>query len=145
LEGEDQWALAQPVDYATWRALGHGRSASRRLPAEATARASEWVERFLRSHSPGSVIEKDGKRCRIAGKAPGGGVRIDGGEGGFEERTVSLLDLAWAMTAQQDVAESGGVLDEAWVNRLRFLEGTPKGSTRWIDTGWALFLVKPGV
>jgi hypothetical protein len=32
----------------------------------------------------------------------------------------------------------GGLLDEARVNRLRYLDGTPKGSTRWIDTGWAL-------
>jgi superfamily II DNA or RNA helicase/diadenosine tetraphosphate (Ap4A) HIT family hydrolase/HKD family nuclease/SOS-response transcriptional repressor LexA len=141
-EGEDQWALAHPVDYATWRALGHGRSASRRLPAEAIIRASEWVEQFLRIHPAGAVLERDGKHCRVMGKAPGGGVRIDGGEGGFAERTVSLTDLTWALMAQRDVAESGGVLDEARVNRLRYLEGTPKESTRWIDTGWALFLVQ---
>lgn len=29
----------------------------------------------------------------------------------------------------------GGLLDEERVNRLRYLEGTPKASTRWIDTG----------
>ena len=40
-----------------------------------------------------------------------------------------------------DVRRSGGILDEPRVNRLRYLEGTPKGSTRWIDTGWALLLV----
>jgi hypothetical protein len=27
---------------------------------------------------------------------------------------------------------------EVLVNRLRYLEGTPKGSTRWNETGWAL-------
>jgi hypothetical protein len=36
---------------------------------------------------------------------------------------------------------TGGILDEARVNRLRYLEGTPKASTRWIDTGWAIALV----
>ena len=69
------------------------------------------------------------------------GLRIDGGPYGFGERTVSLLDIAWVLVAQDDVREKGGVLDEARVNRLRYLEGTPKGSTRWVDTGWGLVLV----
>jgi len=34
------------------------------------------------------------------------------------------------------------LLDEAFVNRVRYLEGTPRGSTRWIDTGHALRLVR---
>lgn len=34
--------------------------------------------------------------------------------------------------------ESGGLLDELAVNQLRYLDGTPKGSTGWIDSGWAL-------
>jgi hypothetical protein len=42
--------------------------------------------------------------------------------------------------AQDDVQKHGGVLDEARVNRLRYIAGTPKGATRWIDTGWALVL-----
>jgi hypothetical protein len=65
---------------------------------------------------------------------------VDGGPGGFAERTVSLVDLAWVIVAADDVAEHGGVLDEARVNRMRYLEGVPKGSTRWIDTGWAISL-----
>jgi hypothetical protein len=40
--------------------------------------------------------------------------------------------------AAGDVAEHGGILDEARVNRVRYLEGTPKSATRWIDTGWAI-------
>jgi hypothetical protein len=51
---------------------------------------------------------------------------------------VSLQDLAWVIAAAEDVADHGGRLDEERVNRLRYLEGTPKESTRWIDTGWAL-------
>jgi hypothetical protein len=51
---------------------------------------------------------------------------------------VSLVDLAWVIHAAEDVASTGGLLDEARVNKLRYLDGTPKGSTRWIDTGWAI-------
>jgi hypothetical protein len=54
---------------------------------------------------------------------------------------VSLTDLAWALLAKDDVESNGGILDEPRVNRLRYLEGTPKESTRWIDTGWALAIV----
>ncbi len=42
------------------------------------------------------------------------------------------------IVGDDDAREHGGILDEGRVNRLRYLEGTPKGSTRWIDTGWAL-------
>ena len=72
------------------------------------------------------------------GAAARGGIRVDGGPRGFAERTVSLVDLAWVVVAADDVAANGGVLDESRVNRLRYLEGVPKGSTRWIDTGWAI-------
>ena len=78
------------------------------------------------------------RRARVLGAAPRGGLRIDGGDGGFAERTVSATDIAWVVVASQDVAATGGLLDEERVNRLRYLEGTPKGSTRWIDTGWAI-------
>jgi superfamily II DNA or RNA helicase/diadenosine tetraphosphate (Ap4A) HIT family hydrolase len=142
LEGEDRWALAEPVDYATWRALGHGRQSSRRLPPGAVERASAWVRNLLSAHPVGTTLTQDGKQCRLVGIASEGGVRIDGGEGGFEERTVSLTDLAWALLTRDDARTTGGLLDEARVNHLRYLEGTPKGSTRWIDTGWALFLLR---
>jgi len=85
--------------------------------------------------------QRDGKRMRVLERAPKGGVRIDGGDGGFASRTVSLNDIAWCVVAKDDVAARGGILDEARVNRLRYLDGTPRGSTRWIDTGWALMLV----
>jgi len=82
---------------------------------------------------------RDEKRCRIVARA-GEGVRIDGGDGGFAPRQISLTDLAWVILAAEAVKSEGGVLDEARVNRLRYLDGTPKGSTRWIDTGWAIVL-----
>jgi hypothetical protein len=74
----------------------------------------------------------------VLGAAARGGLRVDGGEGGFEERTVSLNDLAWVVASDDAAKVSGTLLDETFVNRTRYLEGTPKGSTRYIDTGWAL-------
>lgn len=136
----DQSLWACPgIDHATYRALGSGRGASRSLPAGARERAMTVAETLLARM--GAFVERDGKRCRIVGRASDGGLRIDGGPGGFAERTVSLTDLAWVLVARDDVRENGGLLDEQRVNRLRYLEGTPKGSTRWIDTGWALVLV----
>ena len=38
--------------------------------------------------------QRDGKRMRVLERAPKGGVRIDGGDGGFASRTVSLNDIA---------------------------------------------------
>lgn len=83
-------------------------------------------------------MQTDGRYARIIGPAARGGVRIDGGPGGFAERTVSLQDLAWVIVAAEEVRERGGTLDEERVNRLRYGEETTKGSARWIDTGWAL-------
>jgi hypothetical protein len=69
-----------------------------------------------------------GERFPPLGGAPGG-------PDGFKERTVSLVDIAWVLVARDDVATSGGMLDEPRVNGLRYLEGTPKAATRWIDAG----------
>ena len=141
-EAEQAWAVPE-IDFDTWRALGDGgRSASRRLAPEFVAEAATLVARVLGTFGEGARLGDEGKHCRVTGKAHGGGLRIDGGDGGFAERTVSLTDLAWALAAAQDVAARGGVLDEARVNRLRYLEGTPKGSTRWIDTGWGLAILR---
>ncbi|WP_437819418.1 HIT domain-containing protein [Sorangium sp. So ce1078] len=119
--------------------LGSSRGASRSLPAGARERAQAIVDMLLRR--AGSFVDGEGKRCRIVGRAPDGGLRIDGGPAGFAERTVSLTDLAWVLVARDDAQENGGLLDEQRVNRVRYLEGTPKASTRWIDTGWALLLM----
>jgi hypothetical protein len=69
------------------------------------------------------------------GLSAGGG---PGQDDGFAERTVSLTDLAWVIEAADDVGRAGGLLDEPRVNKLRYLDGTPRESTRWIDTGWAI-------
>ena len=138
IEEEGQWALPA-LDWPTWKALGEGRSASHRLPAEIEERAREWIERFLATHV-GTWVEAGGKRVRVVGPSARGGIRIEGDA--FAERTVSATDIAWVLLAQDDVRESGGVLDEARVNRLRYLEGTPKKATRYIDTPHAITLVR---
>lgn len=139
-EIEGQWTVPS-LDHRTWKRLGTGRKASRTLPPESEERARALVHKLLVTFPTGAWIEARGRRARIAGQAAHGGLRIDGGEAGFAERTVSLTDLAWALVAQDRVELEAGVLDEAQVNRLRYLEGTPKAATRWIDTGWALVVL----
>lgn len=138
---DEGWSIPE-VDFATWRALGSGRSASRPLAETELAAARAFVAEFLRSHPSGTPIETSRGLAYVRGQAARGGMRIDGGAGAFRERTLSLVDLAWVLVAARKAEERGAVLDEAWVNRCRYLEGTPKASTRWIDTGWALALVR---
>ncbi len=102
------------------------------------------MEQVLADPGPGGWVGSGDRRCRIVGPAQGGGVRIDGGEGGFAARTVSLTDIAWVLAASERAAGTGAGLDEGLVNRLRYLDGTPKGVTRWIDTGWAVVLGSVG-
>ncbi len=137
IQDERHWGVPE-VDFVTMRAWGEGRLASRALPPDSLVRAQSVVGALLRLPDEERQLERSEVRvARILGAAQRGGLRLDiGAESG--ERTVSLTDLAWVIVAQHDVDENGGLLDEARVNRLRYLDGTPKGSTRWIDTGWAI-------
>jgi superfamily II DNA or RNA helicase/diadenosine tetraphosphate (Ap4A) HIT family hydrolase/HKD family nuclease len=127
------------VDFATWRALGEGRSASRALDPLWASAAEAMVAHLDAAHAPGDWLEGRGRRCRFHGRSARGGVRID--HDTMKQRTVSALDLAWVIQAYDRRNEHGDRVDEAWVNALRYLDGTPKASTRWIDTGWALVLL----
>jgi superfamily II DNA or RNA helicase/diadenosine tetraphosphate (Ap4A) HIT family hydrolase/SOS-response transcriptional repressor LexA len=134
------WSLPA-VDLPTWRAWGEGREVSRRLPEGALARAQLAIDAVLARPAGEAWLQRSqGGRARVLGASARGGLRVDGGDGGFSVRTVSLQDVAWVIVASDDVAENGGLLDEERVNHLRYLEGTPKASTRWIDTGWAIAL-----
>jgi superfamily II DNA or RNA helicase/HKD family nuclease len=134
--GEDGVWTMPSVDHATWKRWGDGRDVSRELPAGALSRAQEACDALLALPEAERWIEQPGgARANLVGRAGKGGLRI---EGSFKPRTVSLIDLGWVIAASVDVAERGGLLDEERVNRARYLEGTPKGSTRWIDTQWAL-------
>jgi SOS-response transcriptional repressor LexA len=127
------------VDFDTWRTLGKGRSASRTLPNEVLGIAQRIVEVLTSLPAAERVLTNAaGVRAFVRGRAPRGGLSIDGGPAGFKPRTVSLTDLAWVVVAARDIEANGGMLDEARVNRFRYLEGTESDSTRWIDTRWAI-------
>ncbi len=135
---EVRWRIP-PVDHITWNQWGKGRESSKTLPPSTLARARLAADALLALPEEQRWIEQpSGQRARVVGPAKHGGLRVDGGEGGFAERAVSRNDLGWVITADDDVREHGGNLDEPRVIRLRYLEGTSKKSMRWIDTGWAL-------
>ena len=136
---EPAWSF-EPPSFGKWRALSSGRAASRTLPRGWTDAAAQLAE-LASTRLPEAWLERGGQRGRIVGRAAQGGLRISGGEGGFRERTISLVDLGWALVAEEDIRIKGGLLDEARANRLRYLDGTPKGATRWIDAGWALAIL----
>jgi superfamily II DNA or RNA helicase/diadenosine tetraphosphate (Ap4A) HIT family hydrolase len=139
LTEESLWSIPE-VDFAQWRALGQGRSASRELPQKWEEKARD-VAANLASEPVPRLVEARGRSCRLLGRAKRGGLRIDGGPDGFKARTVSLADLGWVLLAQEANAERS-LVDETLVNRVRYLSGTPKGSTRWIDSQWALVLLE---
>jgi hypothetical protein len=137
LEPDGPWSLPA-LEFQTWRALGRGRECARCLPAAAVERATTFLDALLLCAPPGTWLARDGERCRILERTPAG-VRIDGGDGGSAPRQVSATDLAWVMLAAQGVTEDGGLLDEA--REPASVSGrVSKGSTRWIDTGWAIAL-----
>jgi superfamily II DNA or RNA helicase/diadenosine tetraphosphate (Ap4A) HIT family hydrolase/HKD family nuclease/SOS-response transcriptional repressor LexA len=132
---EGLWAIPA-VDYASSKSLGDG-SVSRRLDPVWLERAREFVGTL----EVGAWIDARGRRCRVVQVLSSGAVRIDGGPEGFKPRNVSLSDLGWVLLARDVAGRNGAVLDEAFVNRVRYVDGTPKKATRWIDTGWATVLV----
>jgi hypothetical protein len=138
-DDEGAWAFRDPP-LALWRALSSGRGASRTLP-RSWVQAAERLAGLASERLASVWIERGSQRGQIVGRSGQGGLRVSGGEGGFAERTVSLLDLGWALAAEEHVRTGGGLLDEARVNRLRYLDGTDKGATRWIDTGWAIAIL----
>jgi superfamily II DNA or RNA helicase/diadenosine tetraphosphate (Ap4A) HIT family hydrolase/HKD family nuclease len=136
---EGAWQFEAP-SREVWGRLSPGsRSSSRTLPTRWALAADALVERVLAE--PSLTVTRGGVAGTVVGRSAQGGLRVSGGPNGFAERTVSRIDLGWALAAQDDVAREGGVLDEARVNRLRYLDGTEKSATRWIDTGWALAVV----
>ena len=135
----DQWSIPA-VDHPTWRVWGQGRGVSRRLDGRWAQGAAAMVVFLEGALASGDSIEERSRSCRFRGATSTGGVRVDH-ERMKTPRTVTANDLAWVLAARNDVERNGGVLDEARVNFVRYLEGTPKSSTRWIDTGWALVLL----
>jgi hypothetical protein len=93
-ESANVWSISE-VDFRTWRRWGTGRSVSRALPEGALARAQEVVDHLLAlPEAERTLTTRDEKTARILGPAEKGGLRIDGGEGGFSARTISLTASA---------------------------------------------------
>jgi superfamily II DNA or RNA helicase/diadenosine tetraphosphate (Ap4A) HIT family hydrolase/HKD family nuclease len=139
-EEDGRWHIPE-VDFATWRLWGEGRSASRPLPKGCLERAQSVIDAVLALPEAERWVDNGGTRGHVLGRSARGGLRIDGGDGGFNERTVSLIDIAWVAAAAAD----GGMVDVDRVNRLRYLDGTPEESTRFIDTRWAVGIWRMGV
>ena len=136
---DSPWDI-QEVNLETWRQYG-GRGVSRPLPERARAYAQAFISAYVGKQMHGKFIEALGERCRILGVTRSGSIRIDGGEGGFGERTISVTDLGWVLLARIEASHhSSRIVNEQFVNELRYLAGTPKASTRYIDTRWALVL-----
>ncbi len=136
---EGAWQFEAPSREVWGRLSPASRTSSRTLPTRWGLAADALVERVLAE--PSLTVTRSGVAGTVMGRSAQGGLRISGGANGFAERTLSCIDLGWALAAQDDVGRKGGVLDEARVNRLRYLDGTEKAATRWIDTGWALAIV----
>lgn len=136
--GNQLWRLAE-MDYLAWSALraeGVRGGLSRKLPEGARERARE----FIRGLRVGSRRTLDGLSLTVLGITSKGGVLVED-PGRVNERSVSETDLAWVLLAKQ----SSAPLDQAGVHQLRYIEGTPRTSTRWLDTGYALHLVLSGL
>lgn len=130
------------VPYTLWKQYGQGRGSSRALPEHFGVYAIALLEAVSARLAQDTVYERDGKRCVVRKIDPRRGIFIDGGEHGFKGRQVSTLDVSWAMMARQEALVRGRArADERLVNELRYLPGTPSGSTRYIDTRWALYLL----
>jgi hypothetical protein len=104
-DDDQTWHIPE-VDFATWRAWGEGRDVSRRLPEGALARAQQVATAILSLDDGDRWLEQSGsRRARVVGEAARGGLRIDGGEGGFAERTISVADLAWVVATEERAAQ----------------------------------------
>ncbi len=130
------WSLAE-MDFVAWSALrasGTRGGLSRDLPE----RAANLAREFVASLHAGSQRVLAGRTLTVLRTTSSGGVRVED-PGRVRERSVSQTDLAWVLWAGE---EFKGVLDAARVHQLRYIEGTPRASTRWLDTGYALHLVR---
>ena len=140
-DGErEAWRIAD-VDVDTYERFGGSRAKSRDLPAHAKQWAKAFTEKLQDTLGEDGVVNARGRTCRVVSVSDRGSVEIEGvGEDGFKPRKVSNTDLAWVLLARE--SNTSPILDEATVNRARYLPGTKPSSMRYIDTGWALVLTE---
>ncbi|CAD7698670.1 unnamed protein product [Ostreobium quekettii] len=133
-DGErEAWRIAD-VDVDTYKRFGGSRAKSRDLPAHAKQWAKAFTEKLQDTLGEDGVVNARGRTCRVVSVSDRGSVEIEGvGEDGFKPRKVSNTDLAWVLLARDK--NTSPILDEATVNRARYLPGTKPSSMRYIDTG----------
>ena len=135
IEEERLWRIP-PFDHDTWKRISGGRSSSRSLPPEALRRASELVKRLLtkvsaRHHAGGAQSPASGCSAWLRRVASGSMVV---GEASPSARFHSLTsDGSWPRQTMPHAPRAA--LDEALVNRLRYLEGT-KGRIDQMARHW---------
>lgn len=139
---DDGWAVPE-LDFESWRSFGRGRTASRRLEPEYTEQARKLAAFLGERLDENGLIEARGRSCRFLG-TNGKTVQLIAPQM-KSARSVTNIDLSWALKARHSVQLKGGVLDEGLLDRLRYLDGTPSGSRRFIDSGWALVLLEYAV
>ena len=131
-EDDKHWTVPE-LDYAAWMALkspGTRGGLSRPLPSQDGLAAKRLTARLR------GAVRRDERSVEVLEQTPQGGLRLRLSGGAL--RTVSLTDIGWVLNAIRTGDETP---DEAAVNRRRYIEGTPRASTRWIDTGHAITLV----
>lgn len=139
LDDTGQWRIAS-VELATWRRFGASpEEISRPLGAQQRAYAQAFVARLDLELLKEMWLDVDGVKLRIIGKSAQGGLKLALESG--KTRSISQTDLAWALYTYEQTQELSGLSVER-VNQRRYLAGTPKASTRYIDTGWAIRIIK---
>jgi len=124
-----------------WRALGPSKGASSRpLPDRWRTEAQRFAQQ-LWDRAANQPLGVGARRFTLLRLTPQGSLQIQPLTA-RKPRTISLTDLGWVLLAQHEASlHDAPHLDEGQVHRFRYLTGTPQGSTRFIDTGWALRLV----
>jgi len=135
---ERSWAFPAP-SALRWHELVTKATWSRTLPAMWRAQAVEFT-RQIGATKIGQVFTADGRDVRVVGVSRDGGVFVEGADGGMQRRSVSATDIGWVIHAADVAARAGEKLSAEGANRLRYLSGTPKGKTRFIDTKLAVGL-----
>ncbi len=108
--------------------------APRPLPPSALERARQLVDAFLARPGLGVLEQHGGRRARVLGPALEGGVRIVGPDTGFVEHTISELDIAGVIAAEDENALH--LLEASGAERRGF------GGASSADAAWAIALLR---
>jgi superfamily II DNA or RNA helicase/SOS-response transcriptional repressor LexA len=135
---EGAWAFPAPPALR-WHELADAVTWSRTLPMEWRVRAQAFA-RMLGETKIGAEFAREAGMARVVRITRDLGVFLEGVDGSLSPRPISATDIGWVIWAADEAARGGPPLSLETVNRLRYLKGTPKGKTRYIDTKLAMAL-----